>query len=109
MSQIFKRNIPSEMLFEILNEICPKNDKCYTVNNMAYKKGVFNECIAKFIELCVPFYYESKLKYLERKLTYQSFITIIRQICNYNNIKYASTIKYDKSKYDIVYNIYFDH
>ena len=108
MSQIFKTKIPSEMLFPLLDDIALKNDKCYIINNIAYKKGVFNEIIQKFIEQCEPFYHTSKRKYLERKLTYGSFITIIRQICNYNNIKYTSTIKYDKSKYDIYYYIYFE-
>ena len=108
MSQIFKTKIPNETLFTLLDEIALKSTKYYIINNIAYKKGVFNEIISKFIEPCKPYYHKSKLKYLERTLTYSSFITIIRQICNCNNIKYTSTIKYDKSKYDIYYYIYFE-
>ena len=67
------------------------------------KKGIK---IYKFIENCKTYYHKSKLKYLERKLVYKSFITIIRQICNANNIIYTSQIKYDKSTYDIIYYIY---
>ena len=67
---------------------------------------MFNDIIINFIEECKPYYYLSKRKYLEKKHTYSSFITIIRQICNFNKITYTSQIKYDKSNYDIVYYIY---
>ncbi len=40
---------------------------------------MFNDVISKFIEECKPYYHVSKRKYLERKLTYNSFVTIIRQ------------------------------
>ena len=58
------------------------------------------------MDSCKPFYHISKQKYLERKLTYNNFTTILRQICNFNKINYTSQIKYDKSTYDIIYYIY---
>lgn len=106
-SQIFKNNIPNEILINLLDEIAIKSDNCYVINNNSYKKGIFNESILKFINECKPYYHLSKRKYLERKLNYNSFITIIRQICNFNKITYTSQIKYDKSSYDIMYFIYF--
>ena len=106
-SQIFKNPIPNDLLIKLLDEIAIKSDKCYVINNNSYKKGVFNDNIIKFIDACKPYYHLSKRKYLERKLTYNSFITIVRQICNFNKITYTSQIKYDKSAYDIVYYIYF--
>jgi hypothetical protein len=105
-SQIFKNPIPNEILIKLLDEIAIKTEKCYILNNNAYKKGVFKDVINNFIIECNPYYHLSKRKYLERKLTYNSFITIIRQICNFNNITYTSQIKYDKSSYDIIYFIY---
>lgn len=104
--QIFKNNIPNETVFELLDAICLKNDKHYTLNIDSFKKGIFKEIIPKFLELCVPYYHISKRKYLERKLTYKSFTTVLRQICNANKITYTSQIKYDKSSYNIVYYIY---
>ena len=106
-SQIFKNDIPNELLVKLLDDIAVKTEKYYILNNSSYKKGMFNNIIAKFIEECKLYYHISKRKYLERKLTYNSFITIIRQICNFNNITYTSQIKYDKSTYDIMYYIYF--
>jgi len=106
-NQTFKKEIPKELLFELLQNVCIKNDKYYTFNNDAYKKGVFNNLINEFLEKCKPYYHLSKQKYLERKLTYNSFTTILRQICNFAKITYTSVIKYDKSTYNIIYYVYF--
>jgi len=106
-TQIFKKNIPNELLFNLLNEICLKNEKHYILNSNSFKKGLYTNSIYKFIDDCKSYYHISKKKYLERKLTYNSFATILRQICNFNRIIYTSQIKYDKSDYDIVYYIYY--
>ena len=105
-AQIFKKNIPTELFFSLLDETSSKNEKHYVFNHASYKKGIFNETIPKFIEVCKPYYHISKRRYLERKMNYNSFVTILRQICNFNKITYTSQIKYDKSSYNIIYNIY---
>ena len=105
-SQIFKNPIPNQLLIKLLDDIAIKTEKCYVVNNNSYKKGMFNDLIVTFIEECKPYYHLSKRKYLDRKLHYNSFITVIRQICNFNKITYTSQIKYDKSSSDIIYYIY---
>jgi hypothetical protein len=106
-NQIFKKNVPNEMLFTLLDSICAKNEKYYVLNNEAFKRGVFQESIQHFLTDCNKYYHISKKKYLERKLTYNTFTTVLRQICNFNSITYTSQIKYDKSNYDIIYCIYF--
>jgi hypothetical protein len=106
-SQIFKTPIPNELFFNLLNDIAFKIDNYYMINNDAYKKGIFNNKIQGFINECIPYYHKSKLKYLEKKNTYNSFITVVRQICKFNKITYTSKIKYDRSSYDIIYYIYF--
>ena len=106
MSQIFKTQIPTELLLEVLNNCAFKHNKYFLFNNAAYKKGIFNNSIQTFINTCKVYYHASKLTYLEKKLSYNSFMTILRQICKYNNITYTSQIKYDKSIYDINYYIY---
>jgi hypothetical protein len=107
-SQIFKSNIPINILFELLDKICVKNENYYVLNNGAYKKGIFTGDIQQFIQDCTPYYFISKRKYLTRQLNYNHFITIIRQICKHLNIKYTNKIKYERSTYDIIYNIYFN-
>ena len=106
-SQIFKNNIPNNIFYELIHEICLKNEKYYIFNFESYKKGIYKEIIPKFMEYCKPFYHISKRKYLEKKLTYNTFITILRQICNSNKITYTSKIIYDKSNYNIEYYIYY--
>lgn len=106
-SQIFKQHIPNEMLFQLLDATCLKNEKHYTFTIESYKKGIFNGTIVRFLEDCVPYYFMSKRVYLACPPTHKSFLTVLRQICNYNRITYTSKIKYDKSTYDIVYYIHF--
>jgi hypothetical protein len=106
-AQIFKNHVPNKLLFDLLDLICVKNEKYYLFNNISFKKGLFNDEITNFFISCKPYYHISKQKYLERKLDYNSFTTVLRQICNYNKITYTSQIKYDKSTYDIFYYIYF--
>ena len=105
-SQIFKNDIPNDILFELVNKIAVKCNNCFVINNISFKKGIFTNDIINFIETCKSYYHLSKRKYLEKKLTYNSFITVIRQICNNNKITYTSQIKYNKSNYEIVYYIY---
>jgi len=107
-SQIFKDNIPNNLLFNLLEKICLKNFKFFTFNNDSFKKGIYTNDIQDFLKICNTYYHNSKKKYLERKLTYNNFTTILRQICNHNKIKYTTEIKYIKSNYNIVYYIYLD-
>jgi hypothetical protein len=106
-NQTFKNQIPTELLFEVLDNTCSKTDKYYIINNDSYKKGLFTNAISEFFEKCKPYYHLSKQKYLERKLAYNTFTTVLRQICNFNKITYTSQIKYDKSNYNIIYYVYF--
>lgn len=105
-SQIFKTEVPNETLFNLLENICMKNEKHYILNSDSFKKGIFNKSIENFLEICKPYYHNSKKNYLEKKMTYNTFTTVIRQICNHNKLTYTSQIKYNKSSYDIIYIIY---
>ena len=105
-SQIFKSQVPNELLFDFLNKTTSKTDKRYIFNKNSYKKALLDNFIIDFFNNCKEYYYDSKQKYLDKKLTYNVFTTVLRQICNYNKIIYTSQIKYSKSKYDIEYYIY---
>ena len=106
-SQIFKNHIPNELFFKLLDDMAFKSENYYVISNDSYKKGIFNNSIPIFIIECIPYYHTAKQKYLEKKLSYNTFTTILRQICNFNKITYTSQIKYDKSLYNIDYYIYF--
>ena len=106
-NQIFKTEINRYLLFELLDKISIKTDTFFIVNNDAFKKGMYNGDIQLFIEECKKYYHESKQKYLTRKINYNSFITVMRQICNFTKTVYTSKIKYEKSNYSIIYNVFF--
>jgi hypothetical protein len=105
---LFKTSIHNSILIKLFQETCIKSeiDNSYIFNNDSYKRGIFNQTIPQFIETCKEHYAPSKQHYVERKMTYNYFITILRQICNHNKIKYTSKILYDKSDYNITYYFY---
>ncbi len=105
-SQIFKKNVPEIILFELLDKICEKNNNNYVLSKTAYKHACYHDYIDDFCNTLKDYYHKSKEYYVDRKLNYTKFVTIIRQICKTNKILYTSNILYNKSNYDILYYIY---
>jgi len=105
-SQLFRKIIPKDILFDLLEKVCLKTDKYYLFDLNAYKKLVFYEYYERFKRAIRPYYNLSKQFYVERKLTYNSFTNILRQICKSNNIMFTSQIKYNESKYNIDFLVY---
>lgn len=107
-TQIFKKNVPKEIIFNILEKINSfKSNKFYTINGLSFKKGIYSNDILDFLQEVKPYYHVSKQFYVNREMTFPRFTTIIRQICKSNDLPFTSQIKYDKSKYNIEYNVYF--
>jgi len=104
-SQLFKSIAPLDPLYELLEKICIYDGKFYILSKSSYKSGKFNNLIEPFCMKYIDYYHESKKKYVERKMDYNRFITIIRQICSVNSVFYEYKILYNKSTYDIVYYI----
>ena len=88
MSQLFKIPIPINILFDLLDKVCIKNDKYYLIDQDSYKKILFHNYQEEFCKSVSPFYHQSKRIYVERPFSFNSFINIIRQICKFNNILY---------------------
>ena len=106
LCQIFKSEIPNNILFDLLEQICLKTEKYYFIDLNAYKKLLFMELKQPFIDGLTEYYFLSKRFYLEREFTYSSFTNIVRQICKNKNIKIDSEIKYSHSKYYINFFIH---
>ena len=106
-SQIFKKIVPKEILFALLEKISLKKDKYYLIDMNAYRKMIFYDLHTEFCNIIKEYYYLGKQMYVERKMTYNSFTNIVRQICKNSNIMYTSQIKYNESKYNIDYFVYF--
>lgn len=107
LKQIFRENVPIHLLFDLLQLICLKTDKYFLVDKNAYRKVVFHDYHKHFLEQILPYYQESKKFYVTRNFSYNSFVNIIRQICKSNDVMFTSKIKYNESKYNIDYFIYF--
>lgn len=108
LKQIFKDQVPINLLIELLEKICTKTDKYYLVNVESFKRMVFHEYQYNFLDSIRDYYHKSKQFYIDRKLSYNSFTNIIRQICKSNDHNFSSKIKYNESKYNIEFFIYFD-
>lgn len=105
MSQLFKFKLNKEDLYEFLEKISLKSNNDYVINNANYKKAVFHNYINDYYDKIRDCYFESKRYYVDKKISYRSFITVIRQVCRYLCIPFTSKINYIKSSYDITYYI----
>tara|TARA_Y100001935_G_scaffold148419_1_gene122527 strand:- start:1538 stop:1885 length:348 start_codon:yes stop_codon:yes gene_type:complete len=105
-SQIFKESPPIKILFDFLDGVCEKQKNKYVFSKANFKKAQMEEKIIPFCEKLKEYYYKSKLFYINRTMNYKNFITIIRQLCKYHHIAFTSVMKYNKSKYEIIYSIF---
>jgi hypothetical protein len=114
-TQVFNKEVSLKCLYEILKDILNKvcmidsSDEMditeFVITKALFKRAEIHNLIKPFIETIREHYYLSKQHYIDRQINYNNFITIIRQLCNVNDIKYVSTIVYSKSNYEIEYTI----
>ena len=74
MSQIFKKNIPKEYLFNFLSKCCDLNNDKYTFSKSSYKKAKFDKIVEPFCISLKEFYFKSKYN---RTLNYISALIFI--------------------------------
>jgi len=106
-SQIFYKDISSNILYELLDNIPVEDqtDNSYRIDPIIFRQLQYNNLIEPFYIRLNEYYYKCKRFYLERLVTYKNFLTIIRHICRYNNIKIVKRVIYCNSKYAIQYFI----
>ena len=114
-TQVFNKEVSLKCLYEILkdilNKVCMIDSSVqlditeFVVTKALFKRAEIHNLIKPFLETIKDHYYLSKQHYIDRQINYNNFITIIRQLCNVNDIKYVSTIVYSKSNYEIEYTI----
>ena len=103
-TQVFNKEVSLKCLYEllkdILNKICmiDSNNESdisqIVITKALFKRAEIHNLIQPFLESIKEHYYLSKQHYIDRQINYNKFITIIRQLCNVNDIKYVSTIVY---------------
>ena len=114
-TQVFNKEVSLKCLYEILkdilNKVCMIDSSVqlditeFVITKALFKRAEIHNLIKPFLETIKEHYYLSKQHYIDRQINYNNFITIIRQLCNVNDIKYVSTIVYSKSNYEIEYTI----
>ena len=95
VSQIFKKNAPLNILYDLLDLIALKKENYYTIDMNSYKKMMYNNYHIDFCNELKEYYHKGKLFYLEREMTYNTFTTIIRQVCKHEAIMFTSKINYN--------------
>lgn len=102
---LFKKIIPNNIIFDFLSKNCNLENDYYIFDKIVFKQYEYNNLIEEFYNNIIDNYKESKKFYLKRPITFNNLMTVIRQICKFNNIPYYSNIKYDNNKYNIIYYI----
>lgn len=105
--QIFVKPVPQDLINDLLDKVATKTDKYYIMDIDTYKRVKFYELHKDFISTMAAYYHLSKKFYVERPMTYTTFVNIIRQVCRSNKVTFTSKIKYNDSTYNIEYYIYF--
>ena len=106
LKYIFRKHIPVETLYHILDRICVKTDKYYLIDFNAFRLLQFHELYPDFAKNIIEAYKPSKQYFVTRVLTYNSFITIVRHICRVNHVHFDTKFNYQHSQYNIDYYIY---
>lgn len=106
-NQIIKHKI--DFFDDFVKLIGQKENKYIMVNNNNYKIAEYKGLISPFLLRLEPYYYETNKKYLTRKMNYNNFITVLRQISTKNEVVYDSVMKYNHSRHYIEYHFYLDN
>ena len=107
MSQVFRKTVPIDIVYELLEKVCDStlSDNYYIFTLSSYKKLSYYGDDAEFLLKLAPYYHASKVFYVEREHTYKTFCTVLRQICKINNIGITTKMNYSNSSYYIDYYI----
>jgi len=107
-NQLFKKTIPTTILIDFLKKYADDMGNYYIFSSICYNRAKFHNEIQKFCDEIEDYYHTSKKHYVTKKMSFNGFTTIIRQICKSNLITYTSKVNYRQSTYDIIYYIYKD-
>lgn len=106
MLQLFKSTPNKDSFINFIKEHCIKEKTYYKLTNDVYKQIIFKEKLEPFLSTIKPYYHKSKQTYVDRKMSYTRFVTVVRHVCKILDITYTSIMKYYNSTYRIDYYIY---
>ena len=102
---VFCKEIPLDVLWTFLEDVCVHEDTYFFIDKNMFAKMIFERKHLQFLDSLRYYYFKSKHHYLSYDMTYNSFVTIVRQICNYHNCSYLKRKKYNHSDYTMCYFI----
>uniref|UniRef100_A0A6C0HRL0 Uncharacterized protein n=1 Tax=viral metagenome TaxID=1070528 RepID=A0A6C0HRL0_9ZZZZ len=106
--KIFKKQIPKTILYNLLDKVKISENNQYIIDKPIFKKLL--PYILVFLEECKDYYFNSQKKYVTKTpFSYKAFLTVVRQICNNNDIPFFYRLKFLHSKYEIIYYINFEN
>lgn len=96
MSQVFREPPSINCLQNIIECFGTKERDEFMIDYVTYKKIIFHKVYVDWLEELLPYYYNSKKFYITRNFSFNSFITIIRQLCKFFGKDYRYT--YDRNQ-----------
>lgn len=84
--KIFKIPVTLNILFDLLDKVSLVKEKYYVFEITSFNKMKFLNLYDPFIQILKEYYFPNKQHYLKPIPTLKSFMTIIKQICNYHNL-----------------------
>ena len=105
---LFRTVVNIEPLVSILEKVSVRIDdnKWFQFDNSAFRKMVFQNIHQPFLDVVKEYYYPAKWRqYGNKELTYNSFTTILRQLCNEVGRTFYTKHVYDHSICNTVYFI----
>jgi len=94
-NQLFRTPVPKENLIHLLDKICEPSETDYHIDIHAYKRMKYHEYHVDFLKGLTPYYHWSKQYFVEREFTYNSFVTILRQLSRLHNLSFTTTFTTD--------------
>lgn len=98
-SQVFRMIPPEYILFDLLDSVCETEQKNFIVNETTFRLLNRADKLNDFCKSLSQYYHKSKIVYLENHRNYNSFLTILRQLCKVLCIGYVSRVQYSHSTY----------
>lgn len=115
LKNVFIEKIPLKFLFELLDKICSSMEGrgveqgiriYYYISDYEYRKMVFDGLHIDFLKSIQSYYSPFFSRYYEREFTYNSFKTIVRQICKIHGIRHEKQNTVLHSEITVSYYIY---
>lgn len=107
MSSVFQKQVPVELLINLLEKICLKTESYYLFDINAYRKLIYHNYFDEFKEDLIIFYHYSAQRYITRTISFNKILVVIKQICKNTELPIKTEIKHINGVQNILLFIYY--